>query len=98
MCQGRRTRRERHHGAVEADHVQAYLDVFAFRFNRRKSATRGMLFYRLLEQAVATAPTTYDALVVASRPKRVRPVPPTRHRTGPESLAGEPPDRPWRAA
>ncbi len=33
-----------HHGAIEADHVQAYLDEFAFRFNRRKSATRGMLF------------------------------------------------------
>lgn len=72
-----------HQGAVEADHLQAYLDEFAFRFNRRNSATRGMLFYRLLEQAVATKPITYENLVVASRPKRTRPVPPTARRSGP---------------
>ena len=41
-----------HQGAVEADHLQAYLDEFAFRFNRRKSEFRGLLFRRLLEQAV----------------------------------------------
>jgi hypothetical protein len=34
-----------------------HLDEFAFRFNRRDSAARGMLFYRLLQQAVATDPT-----------------------------------------
>ena len=85
-----------HHGAIEADHLQAYLDEFAFRFNRRKSATRGMLFYRLLEQAVATKPTTYGDLVAVSRPKRIKPVPPTSRRTGPDTLAGVPLDRPWR--
>lgn len=32
-----------HQGAVEGDHLQAYLDEFAFRFNRRTSAARGMI-------------------------------------------------------
>ncbi|MBI5767382.1 MAG: IS1595 family transposase, partial [Verrucomicrobia bacterium] len=31
-------------------------------FNRRTSASRGKLFYRLAQQAVQVAPTTYDAL------------------------------------
>ncbi len=44
-----------HQGSVTA----AYLDEFAFRFNRRKSRRRGMLFYRLLENAVITKPTRY---------------------------------------
>ena len=39
-----------------------------FRFNRRTSGSRGMLFYRLLQQAVVTAPVTYDS-VVKPRPK-----------------------------
>jgi transposase-like protein len=84
------------HGAVEADHIQAYLDEFAFRFNRRNSATRGMLFYRLLEQAVATGPTTYDALVANPKPKRKTPTPPAVRRQQPASLAQAALDRPWR--
>jgi transposase-like protein len=48
-----------HQGSVTADHLDAYLDEFAFRFNRRKSRRRGMLFYRLLENAVRTAPARY---------------------------------------
>jgi transposase-like protein len=87
-----------HHGAIEADHVQAYLDEFAFRFNRRKSATRGMLFYRLLEQAVATKPIPYEALVVVSRPKRTAPLPPPARRSGPGTLAAGSLDHAWRAA
>lgn len=51
-----------HQGAVGADHLQDYLDEFTFRFNRRTSASRGKLFFRLAQQAVQTAPTTYDAL------------------------------------
>ena len=38
-------------------------DEFVFRFNRRTSASRGMLFYRLLQQAVVTDPVTYDDVV-----------------------------------
>jgi hypothetical protein len=40
-----------HQGAIERDHLAAYLDEFTFRFNRRSSKARGLLFYRLLEQA-----------------------------------------------
>ena len=48
-----------HHGSVQPEHLDAYLDEFVFRFNRRSSASRGMLFYRLLQQAVVTDPATY---------------------------------------
>ncbi len=43
-------------GAVRPKHLPYYLDEFTFRFNRRKSASRGKLFYRLAQQAVATPP------------------------------------------
>lgn len=51
-----------HQGAVASDYLQDYLDEFTFRFNRRTSASRGKLFYRLTQQAVQVAPTAYDAL------------------------------------
>lgn len=43
-----------------------YLDEFTFRFNRRRSASRGKLFYRLLEQAVVVGPVTYDMIIQKS--------------------------------
>jgi transposase-like protein len=52
-----------HHGSVQPEHLDAYLDEFVFRFNRRTSGSRGMLFYRLLQQAVVTDPVTYDDVV-----------------------------------
>jgi transposase-like protein len=48
-----------HQGAVDPRHVDYYLDEFTFRFNRRSLRSRGMLFYRLLQQSAATAPATY---------------------------------------
>jgi len=48
-----------HHGAVDPRHVDYYLDEFVFRFNRRTSRSRGMLFYRLMQQAATSAPVTY---------------------------------------
>jgi len=45
-----------HQGAVRPSHLDSYLEEFTFRFNRRASLSRGMLFYRLLQQAVAIAP------------------------------------------
>ncbi len=45
-----------HQGAVSHEHLGYYLDEFVFRFNRRTSQARGKLFYRLLQQAVMTAP------------------------------------------
>lgn len=52
-----------HQGAVRPDHLDYYLDEFTFRFNRRTSASRGKLFYRLVEQAVQVAPHPYRSLV-----------------------------------
>ena len=49
-----------HQGAVREDHLQAYLDEYVFRFNRRKAYNRGLLFYRLLESAMHTPPSTQD--------------------------------------
>jgi hypothetical protein len=48
---------------VQPGHLDAYLDEFVFRFNRRSSRSRGLLFYRLLEQAVLTDPLTYRGVV-----------------------------------
>ncbi len=59
-----------HQGAVSHEHLDYYLDEFTFRFNRRKSRSRGKLFYRLLQQAVAVGPTTYDLIVKHARRPR----------------------------
>ena len=48
-----------HQGSAQPEHLQAYLDEFVFRFNRRRSRKRGMLFSRLLEAAVAGSPAPY---------------------------------------
>jgi transposase-like protein len=58
-----------HQGAVSHKHLAYYLDEFTFRFNRRKSASRGKLFYRLVQQAVAVEPSTYDEIVRRSAGK-----------------------------
>ena len=52
-----------HQGAVSHKHLDYYLDEFTFRFNRRKSRSRGKLFYRLVQQAVAVNPATYKMIV-----------------------------------
>jgi transposase-like protein len=52
-----------HQGSVQPGHLDAYLDEYVFRFNRRTSRSRGMLFYRLLQQAVITDPVTYGDIV-----------------------------------
>ena len=52
-----------HQGAVSHTHLDYYLDEFTFRFNRRRSKSRGKLFFRLAQQAVAADPTTYDRIV-----------------------------------
>ena len=60
-----------HQGAVQPAKLDHYLDEFAFRFNRRKSSSRGMLFYRLLEQAVITTLVTYKQLVAPPKLAKV---------------------------
>jgi len=49
-----------HQGAVDTKYLQAYLDEFVFRFNRRNSVKRGLLFYRLLENAMVIEPSTLN--------------------------------------
>jgi transposase-like protein len=45
-------------GSCSEKHMEYYLDEFVFRFNRRKSKARGLLFYRLLQNAVQLEPLT----------------------------------------
>ena len=52
-----------HQGAVSSAHLDYYLDEFTFRFNRRRARHRGMLFFRLAQQAVAVDPVPYARLV-----------------------------------
>ena len=52
-----------HQGSVSPKHLDAYLNEFTFRFNRRSSRRRGLLFHRLLRQAVLAPPTTYEQIV-----------------------------------
>ncbi len=55
-----------HQGGVSLEHLDAYPDEFTFRFNRRRSRSRGKRFYRLLEQAVAVEPAPYKSLIKCS--------------------------------
>ena len=48
---------------MSAKHLPRYLDEFTFRFNRRKSRSRGKLFFRLLQQAVVVEPVPYKSMV-----------------------------------
>jgi len=49
-------------GAAAAD-LDCYLDEFTFRFNRRRSRQRGLLFYRPIEGALAAQPAPYKTLI-----------------------------------
>jgi hypothetical protein len=77
-----------HQGSVDEAHLQSYLNEFAFRFNRRRSTSRGMVFYRVLELAVGHGRVRYRDLVVDPQHKATRP--------GPPGTGGHPPslDRP----
>jgi len=55
-----------HQGAVSLEYLDYYLDEFTFRFNRRRSRSRGKLFFRLLQQAVAIDPVPYKSMVKCS--------------------------------
>jgi transposase-like protein len=52
-----------HQGGMSREQLDYYLDEFVFRFNRRRSRSRGLLFYRLIEGAVATDPKPYKSLL-----------------------------------
>ena len=86
-----------HQGSVDEAHLQAYLDEFVFRFNRRTSRSRGLVFRRVLELAVGHEPVRYRDLIVDHQPKAQ----PSAGRAGwghPPSLERPSANRPWRAA
>lgn len=56
-----------HQGRVQKQHLQAYLDEYAFRFNRRRSMHVGMIFHRLIEQMVIHKAKTYREIVNAAK-------------------------------
>jgi transposase-like protein len=74
-----------HQGAVDSAHLASYLNEFVFRFNRRNSRSRGMVFYRVLELAIAHEPVRYTDLLATHRPRAFPPTPP-RKRGHPLSL------------
>lgn len=57
-----------HQGAVRPSHLDYYLDEFTFRFNRRTSRSRGKLFYRLVQQAMAIDPVPAKS-IIGGRPE-----------------------------
>lgn len=84
-----------HQGSVDDAHLTSYLNEFVFRFNRRRSRNRGMVFYRVLELTVAHDPLRYRDIIISHRPRAVPPMPP-QARGHPPSLERAPANRPWR--
>ena len=84
-----------HQGAVDRQHLPGYLNEFVFRFNRRTSRNRGLVFMRVLQLAVGHDPVRYRELIRRPRPRETSPVPPgaTGH---PPSLERPRQNRPWR--
>ncbi len=62
-----------HQGSVSPNQLDYYLDEFVFRFNRRNSKHRGLLFYRLLEEAVRTEPIPLKRIVGGTGGRRGTP-------------------------
>lgn len=83
-------------GSIGEDHLEAYLAEFTFRFNRRHSRDRGLLFHRLVTLAATTPPLTYRALVQDNTPKPTPPIPPRGGALRPQTLEPLPLARPWR--
>jgi hypothetical protein len=85
-----------HQGAVSPDHLQAYLDEWVFRFNRRASRSRELLFYRVMGLAVGHSPIRRAELT--ARPSTLATPPPRPKRAGarPASLDQPHAGRPWR--
>jgi len=84
-----------HQGSVEDAHLQSYLNEFCFRFNRRRSRSRGPVFYRVLELAVGHDPVRYRDLIAHPKPKAKPPEAPGQ-RGYPPSIERPRAARPWR--
>jgi transposase-like protein len=61
-----------HQGAIRPSHLDYYLDEFTFRFNRRTSRSRGKLFYRLVQQAMAVDPAPESQIRGGTAPDAMR--------------------------
>jgi transposase-like protein len=59
------------HNGTSTAQLGYYLDEFTFRFNRRNSYRRGLLWYRLLQQAVSTEPHPYRDLIANRTPHNI---------------------------
>ncbi len=51
-----------HQSYLNKNKLEYYLDEYVFRYNRRTSTSRGLLFLRLIEQAAITAPVSYEKI------------------------------------
>lgn len=83
-------------GGGSANHLQGYLDEFTFRFNRRKSRHRGLLFMRLLQKAVQSKPITFRELTgTDALREQCKQQPPAKTNRKPGSLEVPTANRPW---
>jgi transposase-like protein len=82
-----------HQGSVDEAHLPAYLNEFVFRFNRRRSRSRGLVFYRVLELAAGHDPVRFRDLLAGKKP---RPAPATWGLGHPPTLERPAANRPWR--
>ena len=51
-----------HQNYIGEQYLSYYLDEYTFRYNRRKSKSRGLLFQRLIEQGVMHVPVEYKSI------------------------------------
>lgn len=51
-----------HQNYIGEQYLSYYLDEYTFRYNRRKSNSRGLLFQRLIEQGVLHEPVEYKSI------------------------------------
>ena len=58
-------------GSGHAEHLDYYLDEYTFRFNRRTSGSRGLLFLRLMQQAVDLSPVPAKDILGGRRPAKI---------------------------
>ena len=86
-----------HQGSVDEAHLPVYLDEFVFRFNRRTSRSRGLVFLRVLDLAVGHTPVRYHDLILDPQPK-THPPAGCAGCGHPLTLDRPYANRPWRAA
>lgn len=97
FAQVKRTIDGTYQGSGTPAHLGEYLDEFVFRFNRRHSTSRGLVFFRLLQRAITAEPIRNQDLVRNPGRQKARPptmVPTVRRQPG--SLDQSPVEHPWR--